>query len=410
MNHQKDDEILEFCKVLKLRFFTIIRPYLFINEEERNDWDLHFSGSFENRPEMISDPKFLTNDCDHSDIWYFSDPVSNFTTLSNFIKPKGIFIFRIPFAFTDTFEKMVKYLIVTRIRSFFIDFSCFIGIRSFFEELMLKYPDILSLLSKDHVRSIIYENIQTAEETQYGMVAEHAIGVFTKNIMDITKEFVQESVFHENVTRTRLKLLSEIRPINKNGIRLFKIIEHTKKGVKKKKDYLSYIKLQIFNHRWMTTELIFFTGCNFNRIVNRTIIKFRRNSFAQVYDIFYKKILYEEEKETISNISIIFQDYPIHKIYLKIEFRDHVRRVELFHMRSYEERMPFHSDRRNRVYLFLENILAGNFQHFYDLYEIIEVYRIYWYFYNCNIGYGSYERNLGMPNIFYDMIGDDLKD
>ncbi|KRH93061.1 Glucose-6-phosphate 1-dehydrogenase, partial [Pseudoloma neurophilia] len=320
VNSERTDETLELCSVLSEQFTKNLNLTIICEHFDKKNWIIFLKNLIENQSEFTINflhLKSQINISKDSDIWYFTDPETNLSIVEQLQEPKGLFLFKMPFSIDKSYEKIVKLVLLNEMRVFFVDQASLSRIKMQIVNFLTQNSNFSTLMNDKHIASIIYENMQGDFENKHGIILGQGICTFILNILNFTRQIKHqkqsESTDNQpSVQDTRLESLQCIQNIGKKNIRVHKAV-----GIKKtryeQKDDFSILKLQLENDDWSTTKMVFSAGCYFNRIVNRTILKIRRSSFEAVYKIFYKNIIFQEEKETIVDIQSFFKNFQNQK-------------------------------------------------------------------------------------------------
>lgn len=394
-----------------------------------------------------------------SDIFYFTNPSSNLYFLSILKSFLGHFIIKLPFSDKKSFYWILKYCLKIKNRIHFVDISQYTEIRLLFNYFFNRLrPDLRQFLNDSCIESVSYQNMRRKKKTTYGMVIEDGICGFMKSLTDIlqfkAEKMLMNSFCDEKLQKrcdsllenefllqkqkqkmTNSEIQNQARPeplsfdhfFNHNSL---KSINCLRKGnltqytlrnqpFVTRNDTFSFFQLKTENETWRNTKFTCSAGTGFTKDVNRTVLRFRaqrkldaktaiiddeNDIYSQIYEIFYTKAIFIEEKSTIYNISLIFEQFPNPKIYLKIKFRDSSRKITLLNTHTYQEIAQSHFN------YFFDDLKIKNFTNFYTLFDMFEIYRIFWYFFNENDDYCLYEFNSKIPRFLYEFVNDDFKD
>lgn len=352
------------------------------------------------------------------DIFYFTNVESNLVQLKNAVKLKGLFLINLPFAANNDYMEIVNLLKNTENEVKFTDFYNMKCVRSLINDFFRNDKFYSFLLSREYVATIILQDMNTDRKVQHGIVFDVMQHFFINNLISIAKD---NSDLSANVCKhymqrmERLKLIRSIRKIKDSWFRCF-VYHHIYDRFSKTsdrsvmKDTFTCMSMQIYNTRWFGVKIAFSAGRGFKRIVDRTVIKFTKLAFKRIYSRYYHRDIYDDEREEIRYICLIFQDFPEPKIYVKIELRRSIRRLVLMNADDINELITRKRGSMDEYEYFFHCLFNHKDVFYVRLEELEESYRIFSFFYNNLCGYGVYAVNAHTPNLLYEMIGDDFKD
>ncbi|ELQ76255.1 Glucose-6-phosphate 1-dehydrogenase, partial [Trachipleistophora hominis] len=362
--------------------------------------------------------EYVRRENTESDVFYFSNIESNLKQIKRIRGMKGTFLIKLPFAVNNDYLDIVEILksIPNDIR--FIDFYNMRCVRSIINDFFRRDKFYNFLLSREYIEAIIIQDLSTERKTKYGIVFEIMQHFFVNNLISITKDNTDtvKDVCPRYMQRMeRLKLLRNLRTIKCTWFRCYvyhRIYDEFVRTSDRSllRDTYTYLSMQIYNTRWFGVKITFNAGRGFRRVVDRTVIKFTKLAFKRLFARYYYREIYDEEREEIRYISLIFQDFPEPRIYLKIEFRRSIRRLIIMNRDDIEKWLNEQRDGMNEYEHFFQCFFNNNDVYYVRLEEVEEIYRIFWFFYNRLYGFGVYAENAKTPNLLYQLANDNFKD
>lgn len=353
-----------------------------------------------------------------NDVFYFSNIESNLRQIERIKKMKGTILIKLPFAVNNDYLSIVHILknIPNDVR--FIDFYNMKCVRSIINEFFRKDKFYNFLLSREYIEAIIIQDLSTEQRTKYGIVFEIMQHFFINNLISVTKDNsdVTKDVCPHYVQRMeRLKLLRNLRTIKSTWFRCYVYHRIYDEFVRTSdrvllRDTYTYLSMQIYNTRWFGVRITFNAGRGFRRVVDRTVIKFTKLAFKRLFARYYYREIYNEEREEIRYISLIFQDFPEPRVYLKIEFRRSIRRLIIMNEDDIRDWLKKQRNGMSGHEYFFHCFFNKQDVSYVRLEEVEEIYRIFWFFYNKLYGYGVYAENALAPNLLYQLANDNFKD
>lgn len=350
--------------------------------------------------------------------FYFSNIRSNLRQIQRVKGLKGTYLIELPFAVNNDYLGIMSVLKTIPNDIKFIDFYNMKCVRSIIGDFLRTDKFYGRLMVREHIEAINLQDLRTEVTTPYGMVFEVMQNFFVNNLINVTKENtdIGRDVCKNYVQKQeRLKLLRNLRDIREPWFRCYvyhRIYDKHAKLVKRSplRDTFTVCEMQIYNSRWFGVQIVFSAGRSFERNVDRTVIKFTQLAFKRIFSRYYYRDIWDNEYREIRYISLIFQDFPTPKVYLKIQFRRSIRRVTIMNEEDIWKVINEKRKGMNEFEYFFDGLFNNKNIFFVRIEEIEEMYRIFWFFFNKKYGYGVYAGHSTGPNLVYRWISDNFKD